>query len=179
MSEYELTYVVQADVDDEKLAAIQERIAEFVSGAGGEVTRTLDWGRRRLAYPIKRQTAGIYVTHRLELAPEAVDELQRMLRFSEDVLRYLVLTTDDVPPPPPPVAPTAPSAPAEVEAAPEPAAEPEAEVDADPEAEATAEVEAEPEADAEADAEPEVEAESEADATAEAETDADTEPSQE
>ena len=41
MAEYELTYVVQPDVDDEQLAAIQARIAEFVSGAGGEVTRTL------------------------------------------------------------------------------------------------------------------------------------------
>ena len=141
MSEYELTYVVQPDVDDEQLAAIQARIADFVSGAGGEVTRTLDWGRRRLAYPIKRQTAGIYVTHRLELAPETVDELQRMLRFSEDVLRYLVLTTDDVPPPPPPAAPTAPTAPAEVEAAPEPAPEPEAEADATAEAETDADAE--------------------------------------
>ncbi len=139
MAEYELTYVVQPDVDDEQLAAIQARIAEFVSGAGGEVTRTLDWGRRRLAYPIKRQTAGIYVTHRLELDPKAVDELQRMLRFSDDVLRYLVLTTDNVPAPPPPAAPAAPSAPPEVEAAPEPATEPEAEAEADEAPEADAE----------------------------------------
>lgn len=144
MSEYELTYVVQPDVDDEQLAAVQARIAEFVSGAGGEVTRTLDWGRRRLAYPINRQTAGIYVTHRLELAPQAVDELQRMLRFSEDVLRYLVLTTDDVPPPPPPTAPTAPTAPVETEAAPESAVESEAEAEADATAEAETDADAEP-----------------------------------
>lgn len=136
MSEYELTYVVQPDVDDDKLADIQARIAEHVSDAGGQVTRTLDWGRRRLAYPIKHQTSGIYVTHRLELATEAVEELQRALRFNEDVLRYLVLTTDDVPAPPPPAAPPTP---AEVEET----AESET-VDQPEEPEASAEPEAEP-----------------------------------
>ncbi|NLT41056.1 MAG: 30S ribosomal protein S6 [Anaerolineae bacterium] len=150
MAEYELTYVIQPDVDDEKLADIQDRIAEFVSGAGGQVTRTLDWGRRRLAYPIKRQTAGVYVTHRLELPAEAVDELQRSLRFNEDVLRYLVLTTDDVPAPPPPAAPAPEPEPAETETTPE----------AQPEAEAEEEVEAEGQT--EADAGDEVEAEAEA-----------------
>lgn len=136
MSEYELTYVVQPEVDDEGLAAMQARIADFVSGAGGQVTRTLDWGRRRLAYPIKRQTAGIYVTHRIELNPAAVDELQRMLRFSEDVLRYLVLTTDDVPAPPPPAAQPAPT---EAAAAPETVAEPEPEAQEPAEADTAAE----------------------------------------
>lgn len=133
MSEYELTYVIQPDVDDEKLADIQERLAEFIAGAGGAVTRTLDWGRRRLAYPIKRQTSGIYVTHRIDLPAAAVDELQRVLRFNEDVLRYLVLTTDDVPAPPPPAAPA--PEPEETEASPE--AQPEAE--AEPVAEAAPE----------------------------------------
>lgn len=100
MAEYELTFVIQPDADEEQLASLRERVTDYITGAGGELIGTLDWGRRRLAYPIRKHTAGFYTTMRLRLPADAIEDLQRMLRLNEDVLRYLVLSAEDVPAPP-------------------------------------------------------------------------------
>jgi small subunit ribosomal protein S6 len=100
MAEYELTFVIQPDADQEQQEALRQRVVDYITDAGGELLGTLEWGRRRLAFPIRNYTAGFYVTLRIRLAPSAIDDLQRMLRLNEDVLRYLVLSAEDVPAPP-------------------------------------------------------------------------------
>jgi len=52
------------------------------------------WGKRRLAYPIRKQREGYYVVMQVQLPPEAISELERRLELSEEVLRYLLVRTD-------------------------------------------------------------------------------------
>lgn len=68
-----------------------ERVTRWITAAGGEVLETSPWGRRRLAYPIQKQVEGFYVLQRLRIPPNAVSDLDRNLRLSEDILRHLIV----------------------------------------------------------------------------------------
>lgn len=91
---YELVYIVRPSADEQALAAVNERVEKFVAGTGGEITRRDDWGKRRLAYPIQKFTEGFYSVLQLKLPPTAVRELERSLKLTEDILRYLVVRLD-------------------------------------------------------------------------------------
>ncbi len=53
------------------------------------------WGKRTLAYPIKKLFEGHYVLHRFEMAPNGTGEIDRLLRYNENVLRYLLIRLDE------------------------------------------------------------------------------------
>jgi small subunit ribosomal protein S6 len=93
--EYELVYILQPDMDEQGILALNERVEQMVTGANGAMTTTELWGRRTLAYPIKKQFEGHYVMHRFAIDPERVTEIDRVLRFNENVMRYLVLRHDE------------------------------------------------------------------------------------
>lgn len=93
--EYELVFITQPDVDDAGLEAINERVSQFIAAENGEIEATELWGRRPLAYPIQNHMEGNYVLQRFEMDPGATDELQRLLRFNEDVIRFLLIRTDE------------------------------------------------------------------------------------
>lgn len=92
--EYELVYIIQPEVNDEGVAGLNERITNLISSQDGEVTDTELWGKRALAYPIKKHFEGNYVLHRFQMDPAGTQELDRVMRLSEDILRYLVIRTD-------------------------------------------------------------------------------------
>lgn len=91
---YELVYIVRPTVDEQALAAVNERVERIVAGTGGEITRRDDWGKRRLAYPITKFNEGFYSVLQLNLPPAAVREIERSLKLTEDVLRYIVVRLD-------------------------------------------------------------------------------------
>ena len=91
MRDYELVTILRPDITDENLPAVTDRIGQWVSGQGGEVTKFDVWGRRRMAYPIREFREGNYVISQLRLEPRATTELERSLKLSEDVLRYLLV----------------------------------------------------------------------------------------
>ncbi len=93
---YEMVVVANAALDDDGLAALNQRIANWIAAGGGAVTNTNVWGRRQLAYAINKQTNGIYVQYDFQLAPSASRELDRNLRIDENVIRHLVVRKDEV-----------------------------------------------------------------------------------
>ncbi|HXG42663.1 MAG: 30S ribosomal protein S6 [Dehalococcoidia bacterium] len=95
MRSYELMMVISPELAEEEVSATVERVQRFISERGGEVTKLDHWGRRRLAYPIKRFTEGHYVLAQFRLDGSAVRELNRSLEVSEPVLRHLVVRTDE------------------------------------------------------------------------------------
>lgn len=105
MPNYELTYILRP-LEDANLSAANERIANLVTSAGGTVAARHTWGRRRLAYPIRKINDGIYVTDYITLPTTAVRGLERALQLTEDVLRYLVVRVDTLTPPAAPPLPT-------------------------------------------------------------------------
>lgn len=90
---YELTYILRP-LEEADLAAANERIAALVQTHGGEIVARSDWGRRRLAYPIRKYLEGYYTTLYLTLPSQAVRLIERALRLSDDVLRYLVVRVE-------------------------------------------------------------------------------------
>lgn len=89
MNEYELMFIVHPEADSDAVAAVNEQVATWIGGQGGEVTQTNVWGRRKLAFAIEKQTEGTYVLMNLRLAGPALAEVERNLRLHEQVLRYM------------------------------------------------------------------------------------------
>jgi small subunit ribosomal protein S6 len=92
---YELMYVVRPTVDEQSLAAVNEKVDKFITGGGGEILKREDWGKRRLAYPITKFTEGFYSVLQFKLSSQAVHELDRTLKLTEEILRFLVTRIDE------------------------------------------------------------------------------------
>ncbi len=96
MRNYELTFIVRPDISEDAIAAAIERVQQWVTATeGNEVLRVDHWGRRKLAYPINDQREGHYVLLELAAAPASIDELERNLKLSDDILRYLVVRSGE------------------------------------------------------------------------------------
>jgi len=90
-----LVVVIDPEIDEEKLSATVDRISQFVTTRGGEVIDVDRWGKRKLAYPIKRRSEGDYVITHFRLEPAQAAELEAGLRLSEEVLRHLLIRSED------------------------------------------------------------------------------------
>ena len=95
MHEYELMVVMHPDIPEEDVPAAIERVTGAVTSRGGEVQEVNAWGRRRLAYPIRRQVEGNYVVTNIRLDPARCKEVESSLMISEDVLRHLLIRRDE------------------------------------------------------------------------------------
>lgn len=86
---YETTYITRSEMTDEGLKALNERIVNIIGNYKGEVVLTEDWGRRKLAYPIQKETRGQYTYVVYTGTGDIVHEIERNLRLHEHVLRFL------------------------------------------------------------------------------------------
>ena len=91
MAAYELIYIISPEVSEEELPQVIEKMSQSVSKAGGNVVELTKWGRKRMAYPIRRFAEGNYVFNRIELEPVKVKEIETNLRLSDEVLRHLMI----------------------------------------------------------------------------------------
>jgi len=91
LRDYELTVIISPEVTDEVVNATIEDIRQFVTGRGGTISEVEQWGKRKLAYPIKHFVEGNYVLTRFELKPTSTKELEASLQISENVLRHLLI----------------------------------------------------------------------------------------
>jgi small subunit ribosomal protein S6 len=95
MRDYELVTIISPEEGDEKVSDILDRIGKFISDRGGTVGEVNQWGKRKLAYPIKKFLEGNYILTRFKLEPKLIKELEAELRASEEILRHLVVKTGD------------------------------------------------------------------------------------
>jgi small subunit ribosomal protein S6 len=94
VNDYELVIIVTPEATEEKLEARLNSISQYITGHGGSVASMDKWGKRRLAYPIKKSFEGNYILFKFTLPPGASRELENNLRISEDLLRYLMVRVD-------------------------------------------------------------------------------------
>ncbi len=94
MREYELMYILEPTLDEEATKALIGQIEEFVGKEGAKVEATDPWGKRRLAYRIGKHQEGYYVLSRLQAEAKSVSELERRLRVTAGVLRFLTVRID-------------------------------------------------------------------------------------
>ena len=95
MPAYELIFIVQPEMEEEPLAALVEKVTQTISDLKGQVQQVDPWGKRRLAYPIKRYREGFYYLMHVELPASAIRGLDRSLKLMEDVIRHLVVRKDE------------------------------------------------------------------------------------
>ena len=86
-----MTVITNPAVGDENVAAVVDKVNQFIANAGGEVTKVDTWGRRRLAYSIAGQREGYYFVTHFKLAPQATTELERSAKLAEEIIRYLIV----------------------------------------------------------------------------------------
>ncbi len=92
MNEYELLYVISPRLSAEDVDAMVERVGGLIEGVGGSVSLVDNWGRRRLAYPIRHHFEGTYVLSYVNLPGERAAEFERALNINEDILRHLLIS---------------------------------------------------------------------------------------
>ena len=90
MRNYEVVFIVHPDLEEIALTALVEKVKTWISDSGGSVEKADVWGKRRMAYRIRKQRDGQYVYMVASFAPTFNAELERNLRFSEPVMRFLV-----------------------------------------------------------------------------------------
>lgn len=91
MRDYELIFIVHPDLDETAFTDIVNRVRTWITDDGGEIVNTDLWGKRKLAYPIRKQTEGQYVFFQTRMTPKFGIQLERNLRFLEPVMRFLVV----------------------------------------------------------------------------------------
>ena len=91
MNKYEAMYIVTPEMEDEAIKGVIEKFSGIITANGGEIAKTDEWGRKKLAYPIDYKTEGYYVLVNFAAAPELPRELERNFRNDESILRYMVV----------------------------------------------------------------------------------------
>ncbi|MFM8606255.1 MAG: 30S ribosomal protein S6 [Cyanobium sp.] len=91
---YETMYILRPDIPEEEVESYVTKYRDLVIEAGGQVLDTQMRGKRRLAYPIARHREGIYVQLNHDGDGQQVAPLERAMRLSEDVIRYLTVKQD-------------------------------------------------------------------------------------
>ncbi|OON95492.1 MAG: 30S ribosomal protein S6 [Epulopiscium sp. Nele67-Bin005] len=98
MKNYELALVLVASLGEEEKLAQLEKVKELIVRFGGEITNVDDWGKRKLAYEIKKidkHREGFYYFIHFNAEPSTPAEVESRLRITESVLRYLIVRLDE------------------------------------------------------------------------------------
>ena len=92
---YEVVFIVDPDTSEEDLTRLTENLRAIVTDQGGNVTKSEVMGRRQLAYKVGRKNEGVYVLFEIEGTGREIAELERRMRVSDQVLRYLTVRVDE------------------------------------------------------------------------------------
>ncbi len=94
-SKYEIGYVLNPEVSDENVKKVSDSILEIIKKAEGEVENVDEWGRKPLAYPIQKHNEGIFTFINTDVDGSVISNIERRLKLSEEVMRFIVLRLDD------------------------------------------------------------------------------------
>ena len=94
MNNYEVMFIIQAALEEDKKEAVIEMVKEIIS-AGGEVGKVNVWGNRKLAYPIQKKNEGYYVVIEFTANSGLPKELDRRLKISDSIIRHIIINKDE------------------------------------------------------------------------------------
>jgi small subunit ribosomal protein S6 len=95
MRVYEELFIVRPDATDEEVDPLVEQIRQVIAGNGGTVDKVDKWGVRKLAYRVQKRSEGQYILVQFSSTAETVRELERRLRVSDLVLKFLTVRVDE------------------------------------------------------------------------------------
>jgi small subunit ribosomal protein S6 len=93
--QYELVYILPPETTEQQAGELHEQMASIVSRMNGQIEKTENWGRRKLAYEIGHFKEGVYVLEVINGSGELMKELDRRLRVLDEVIRHLVVRVDE------------------------------------------------------------------------------------
>src|SRR4030042_2153816 len=91
---YEGVVIINAALDDDQIENTISRIQETITSNGGEISAIERWGRKRLAYTIRKSKSGYYLVLRFVSPVALISTLERMYRLDETIIRYLTIALD-------------------------------------------------------------------------------------
>ena len=95
MRDYEILYIVRPDLDEEQLKEAVGKVDGLIATLGGQHERTNVWGKRRLAYTVRSFGEGLYVLLTLEGTGGMIHEIERRLRVTEPVIKFITVRVDE------------------------------------------------------------------------------------
>ncbi len=91
MRNYQMVFIIHPEFDEDQAAGVIDDVKDLISRNDGKVTKVEPWGLRKLAYPIQKQHEGRYVLMELDLEPQKIKEIERVLKLMEPVIRQLIV----------------------------------------------------------------------------------------
>ncbi len=92
--EYETIYILRPNITNDEVADVNKRVRGIIEGMGGKILKVDNWGKRRLAYEVKKERKGIYLYWQYLAGPGVVDEFERNMRMLDSVIRYMTVKLD-------------------------------------------------------------------------------------
>lgn len=95
MNKYEIMFIVKTTIEESAVKTIAESLETVITSMGGNILESKDLGNKKLAYPINKELTGYYFVIDFEANNEIVSELDRKAKINENVLRYMIIRTDE------------------------------------------------------------------------------------
>jgi small subunit ribosomal protein S6 len=92
---YEVAFIAAPNTADDDLSKLNSQIEQIITGRGGKITKVDNWGRRKLAYRIGKFDEGVYTFVYVEGSGQEISEVERRLRVTDFIIRYLTVRTDE------------------------------------------------------------------------------------
>jgi len=95
MRAYELMVIVEGEVDDAGVESVIAAVQEQITGDGGTVAKSENWGKRKFAYPIEKKLEGTYLVFEIATATPGLDPVDRYLRLADEIVRHKIVRLPD------------------------------------------------------------------------------------
>lgn len=109
MRNYEVAFIVHPEVDENGVSELTDKVQGWITSGGGSVEKVDRWGKKRFAYIIRKQREGHYVLIQAKMAASTPLEVERNLRLTEQVLRFMIIKAEAPAPAPAPAETPAPT----------------------------------------------------------------------
>jgi len=93
MNNYETIFIINPNLEEEAIKALIEKFSSIIN-SDGKVSEVNEWGKKKLAYPMKKHSEGYYVLVNFEANPSLIAELERNYRITDEVIKFIVVNKD-------------------------------------------------------------------------------------
>lgn len=96
MRSYETLFILNPDLEEETISQLVDKFKNIIEENGGSITELDEWGRRKLAYKVKKFTEGYYVLIKFNGEPRTAQDLERVFKITDGVLKYLIVKDEEI-----------------------------------------------------------------------------------
>jgi small subunit ribosomal protein S6 len=97
MNFYESLFIINPALDDMEVKKVVDKVEGLIKKEGGEILKVDNWGKKKLAYEVKRQKKGYYILINIRVKASTISELERSLKLTDPVIKFLIIRLDKEP----------------------------------------------------------------------------------